>query len=93
MDAIPFPHLSPTEHAAVLERAAQILADRVAELMGGLPEAIVLDLTTVARITGLSRPTIAKRMGVVADGAKQGVTLGAFLAYRKALRPIPPGGR
>lgn len=48
-------NLDPKTDAALLERTAEILADRVVTAAGGIESLIVLDLATVAQMTGMTK--------------------------------------
>jgi len=47
--------LDPETQAAVIERTAELLADRVCAEMGGLDGLLVVDLGTVSQMTGQSK--------------------------------------
>lgn len=70
---------STSQIDAILERTAQILAERIEESRGSLAEMTVFDLRTAAQILGLSTKQVPYYLPITktADG-KHGVTIGAI---------------
>jgi hypothetical protein len=69
-----------SEHIqAVIDRTAEVLADRIEERAGDLTELLVLDLRTAAQLVGLSTRQIGTYLPITETSAgKHGVTVGAI---------------
>jgi|694.fasta_scaffold117753_5 hypothetical protein len=84
--------LSPEQIDWVLERTAQLLAERVEERVGSMGDMAVFPLSTVSQLVGLSTKQIPVYLPVTktAEG-KHGVTIGAIRKHIESRTEQPRG--
>lgn len=83
---------SPDQVDWVLERTAEILAERIQESVGSMADLTVFDLRLAAQIVGLSPKQVPVYLPVTkqADG-KHGVTIGAIRKHIEERTEQPKG--
>jgi Trk K+ transport system NAD-binding subunit len=81
---------STSQIDAILERTAQILAERIEETRGSLAEMTVFELRTAAQIVGLSTKQIPLYLPITKTAAgKHGVTIGAIRRHIESRTASP----
>lgn len=81
---------SPADHKALIERAAEIVAERVLASMDDPEDLIVLPVPTVASMTQMAKPTVKRRMETIAHGpGSAGVRLSELRRYLDSRTKAP----
>ena len=88
-------NFSPQDRKAILERAAELIAERLLASTDDPEDLIVLPVQTIASLTQMTAPTVKRRMETIAHGARSaGVRLSElrrYLASRaKPATTLPP---
>ena len=82
--------LDPEAREEVIQRAAQLLADKVAAAASGIEDIILIDLSTVAQCLGTTRKYAAKILPITHISERvSGVRLSALKAHLETNTKTP----
>jgi hypothetical protein len=85
-------NLSPEQIDWVLERTAEMLADKIEAELGSMADIIVVDLRMAAQVVGLSTKQVPVYLPLTKTSeGKHGVTIGAIRRHIESRTEQPKG--
>ena len=85
-------NLSPEQIDWVLERTAELLAEKIEAEIGGMAELVVFDLRLAAQLVGLSTKQVPVYLPLTKTSeGKHGVTIGAIRRHIEERTEQPKG--
>ena len=85
-------NLSPEQIDWVLERTAEMLADKIESELGSMADIIVVDLRMAAQVVGLSTKQVPVYLPLTKTSeGKHGVTIGAIRRHIESRTEQPKG--
>ena len=83
---------SPRDHERMLRMAAELVAEKVLEQVGEPSALVLLPVPTVASMSNMSRPTVAKHMPTIRISQQSAaVRLSDYQTFIDSRRKVPAG--